>query len=340
MKILKYLLLLVLIVVIGGAIYLATLDGHYKVERTKTIKAPIELVYQKVNDFTTWESWSPWLYKDPNTKLNFGEITKGVGASYSWESDHKDVGTGSMETLEAQDNAALNQKITFTKPWEQESNIYWVFKSVEGGTEVTWGMQGEMPFMARYMAAKMDDFVGPDYENGLQKLDSVIEKDMQQFSIDIHGETTHGGGYYLYNTTACKIDELANKMAQMMPEVGAYVEANNITMAGPAFALYHKYDEANNAVIFSCAVPVTDRVITDKASGIQTGLLRPFKAIKTTLKGDYKNLYEAWTKTDSYITANGLAKNESIPSLEIYANDPMEYPNPADWITEIYIPIN
>ena len=340
MKILKYLLLLVLILVIGGAIYLATLDGNYKVERTKTIDAPIELVYQKVNDFKTWPSWSPWLYKDPTTKLSYEDITSGPGAAYSWESDHKDVGAGTMETTEAVQNSSLTQKITFSKPWEQSSTIYWSFKPTEGGTEVTWGMQGEMPFMARYMASKMDSYVGPDYEKGLAKLDSVLQSDMQKFSIDIQGETTHGGGYYLYNTTACKIDEWPDKMAEMMPKVGAYVMENKITMAGPAFALYHKYDEENNAIIFSCAVPVTDRVITDGSSGIQTGLLKPFKAIKTTLTGDYKNLYEAWTKTDAYITANKLTKNLGLPGIEIYANDPMEFPNPADWITEIYIPIN
>lgn len=340
MKILKYLLLLVLILVIGGAIYLATLDGNYKVERTKVIKAPIELVYQKVNDFKTWQRWSPWLYKDPTTQLVYGDISAGMGASYSWESDHKDVGAGSMETLAAVENTSISQSLNIVKPWEQASDVSWSFKAVDGGTEVTWGMTGEMSLFLRMMAAKMDSYVGPDYEKGLEKLDSVIQSDMQQYSIDIQGETTHGGGYYLYNTTACKIDEWPEKMAEMMPKVGAYVSENKITMAGPAFALYHKYDEENNAVIFSCAVPVTDRVITEANSGIQTGLLRPFKAIKTTLKGDYKNLYEAWTKTDAYITENKLTKNGGLPGLEIYANDPMKYPNPADWITEIYIPIN
>lgn len=339
MKILKYILLLVLIVVIGGAIYLATLDGNYNIERSKVINAPVEQVYNKVNDFKTWESWSPWLYKDPTTKLTFGAITSGTGASYSWESDHKDVGAGSMETIEAVANESLSQRISFTKPWEQESSIYWRFKPAQGGTEVTWGMKGEMPFMARYMAAKMDEFVGPDYEKGLAKLDSVIQLDKQKYSVEVQGETSHSGGYYLYNTTSCKIDEMPVKMAEMMPKVGSYAMKNKITMAGPAFALYHKYDQENNAVIFSCAVPVADRVITDKDSGIQTGLLRPFKAIKTTLKGDYKNLAEAWTTTEKYIAENNLSRVEGIPALEVYTNDPMNFPNPADWVTEIYIPI-
>lgn len=340
MKILKYLLLLVLIVVIGGAIYLATLDGNYDIQRSKVINAPTAMVYNKVNDFKTWASWSPWLYKDPSTKLTFGDISSGSGAFYSWESENKDVGAGRMETIDAVANESLNQQITFTEPWEQQSNISWSFKPAEGGgTEVTWGMNGEMPFMARYMAAKMDEYVGPDYEKGLAKLDSVIQLDMKKYSVKVNGETTHSGGYYLYNTTSCKIDELPDKMAEMMPKVGAYAMENKITMAGPAFSLYHKWDLENNAVIFSCAVPVADRVITDKDSGILTGMLKPFKAVKTTLTGNYENLAEAWTTASEYITANNLEEVHGHPALEVYTNDPMSHPNPANWVTEIYIPI-
>lgn len=200
-------------------------------------------------------------------------------------------------------------------------------------------MKGEMPFMQRFFASRMDEMVGPDYERGLAKLDSVIQADMKKYSVEVNGETTHSGGYYLYNTTSCKIDEVPDKMAEMMPKVGEYVMKNKITMAGPAFSLYHKWDQENNAVIFSCAVPVSEKVITDKDSGIQTGMLKPFKAVKTTLTGNYENLFEAWTAADKYIVDNGLEEVHGHPALEVYANDPMEFPNPADWITEIYIPV-
>ena len=340
MKILKYLLLLVLIVVIGGAIYLATLDGNYDVQRSKVIKAPVEVVFNKVNDYKTWQSWSPWLWKDPNTKLTFGDVTSGNGANYSWDSENKDVGAGSMETIESKTNESIDQKIKFTKPWESESDIYWIFKPADGGgTEITWGMKGEMPFMMRYMASKMDEYIGKDYESGLSKLDSVIQLDLKKYSVNVNGETTHGGGYYLYNTTSCKIEELASKMGEMMPKVGMYTQKNNIKMAGMPFTLYHKYDEENNAVIFSCAVPVADRVITDAASGLQTGMLKPFKAIKTTLKGDYANLKEAWETATKYIADNNFDEVHGQPALEVYKNDPMTKSNPADWETEIYIPI-
>ena len=109
-------------------------------------------------------------------------------------------------------------------------------------------------------------------------------------------------------------------------------------MAGAPFVNYHKWDEANNAVIFSCCVPTTEKVISDEPD-ILTGQLKPFKAIKTTLKGDYENLKEAWDTAMKYIPENGFEIQEGGPTIETYLTDPMSTPNPADWITDIYIAV-
>ena len=203
-------------------------------------------------------------------------------------------------------------------------------------------MKGEMSFMEKAVLAfsgGMDKQIGPDYERGLFKLDSVLQVNMKKYSIDVNGIATRGGGYYLYNTTSCKMDEMSKTMTEMMPIVTMYIQKNKITMAGPPFTLYHQFDPENNAVIFSCAVPVTEKVVTDKDSGIQTGMLKPFKAVKTTLKGDYENLKETWETAYKYLTDNKLQPLIGTPALEVYLTDPMTTPNPANWVTEIYVPV-
>jgi len=340
MKALKYILLLLLLIIVAGAIYIATLEGSYDIKRTKVVKAPIQVVYNNVNDYANWPEWSPWIEQEPTAALIFAEKTSGEGASYAWNG--KILGEGSMETLETKANESINQKITFIKPWESQSDIYWDFKPVDDGTEVTWGMKGELDFMSRaFMAFSggMEKEVGPDYERGLFKLDSVLQVHMKKYSVTVNGETTHGGGYYLYTTTSCKIDELGAKMQEMLPQAGMYAQKNKIQMAGAPFTLYHKYDEENNAVIFSCAVPVSERVITEPGSGIQTGMLKPFKAIKTTLKGNYENSKEAWETAYKYLADNKLEQIVGSAAIEVYLTDAMNTPNPADWLTEIYIPI-
>jgi len=339
MKALKYVFLLLLLIIVAGAIYIATLENNYDIKRTKVINAPVEVVYNNVNDYKNWPEWSPWIEQEPTAELLFSDKTSGVGGSYGWKGEV--LGEGNIETVAVKVNEYIDQKIKFIKPFESASDIYWNFKSVEGGTEVTWGMKGNLDFMSKaFMAYSggMDKQMGPDYERGLFKLDSILQVKMQQYSITVNGLTTHSGGYYLYNTTSCKIEELPAKTAEMMPMVSAYAKNNNI-MTGSPFTLFHKYDTENNAVIFSCAVPVAERVITDKDSGILTGMLHPFKAVKTTLKGDYKNSKEAWETVYKYLADNNLEPIETSPALEAYLKDSKDTPNPADLITEIFVPV-
>ncbi len=342
MKALKYIVLLILILTIGAAIYVGTLNNTYEVSRTKIMHAPIEVVYDNVNDFKNWPTWSPWLEKDTLAELSYSDITFGKDASYSWKSNDKEVGEGSMTTIESVSFRSILQKITFLKPWESESEVSWSFKPVSEGTEVTWSMKGEMSFGEKaYMAFNggMDKMVGPDYEKGLDNLDAVLQTNMKKFSVNVNGLTTHGGGYYIYRTGSCKIDEYPSKKNELMPQIDMYVDQNKISTAGPAFSLYHKVDVENNAVIFSCAIPVSEKVITNAASGLQTGFLKPFEAVKVTLYGNYSNIEKAWTEGVKFIKENGLEEIHSMPALEAYTTNPVLIPNPADWVTEIYIPV-
>ncbi|MFK7782264.1 GyrI-like domain-containing protein, partial [Psychroserpens sp.] len=113
---------------------------------------------------------------------------------------------------------------------------------------------------------------------------------------------------------------------------------NNVTMAGPPFILYHKWDEENDAAIFSTCVPTNSKIVTDDAE-ILTGKLESFSAVKTVLKGNYSNLKEAWETTMKYIADNNLEMVEGGSMLETYLSDPMRELNPAKWFTEIYVEV-
>ncbi|MBV7268461.1 SRPBCC family protein [Winogradskyella luteola] len=338
MKILKYILLLLLVLIIGFSIYIAVQPNSFEVTRTRTINAPQAVVYNNIIDFKNWESWNSWVEAKPETKITLSEQTKGIGGAYSWEDED---GVGTMKTIDAKPNSSITQEMQFADfptnevTWNLEQNA-------SGTTDVTWSISGkDLPFMFKAFSAVMGGMekqIGPHYERGLEMLDSVVQKEMKVYNVDVKGVTQHSGGYYLYNTTSCKFSEFETKMKEMLPKVGAYAMTNNVTMAGPPFILYYKWDEENDAVIFSCCVPTNSKVISVE-EGILTGQLESFRAVKTVLKGDYNNLKEAWETTMKYITDNNLEMIEVGPMLETYLTDPMSTPNPADWVTEIYVAV-
>ncbi|WP_299226056.1 GyrI-like domain-containing protein [uncultured Psychroserpens sp.] len=339
MKALKYILFLILILIIGLAIYIAVQPNSFEVKRTKTINAPSAVIYENIIDLKNWEAWSSWVEADPDMKITLGEQTKGINGSYKWED--KD-GVGKMKIVDATPYTSIKQEMQFAE--FPKSDISWDLASNEdGSTDVTWTINGkDLPFGFKafsVLSGGMEKQIGPHYERSLEKLDSIVVTDMKKYSITVDGITKHSGGFYLYNTTSCKMSDFKEKMQEMMPKIGAYAITNNITMAGNPFVIYHKWDTENDAVIFSCCIPTTTKVITTE-SDVLTGQLEPFKAVKTVLKGDYENLAEAWTKAMAYIEENNLEQPETGPAIESYLTDPMNTPNPANWITEIYLAVN
>lgn len=339
MKTLKYIVFFLLIVFIALAIYIAVQPNHFEVSRTKTIQAPASVVYNNVKDFKNWSAWSSWVEKDPEMKITLPEKTDGVGGSYSWED--KD-GVGTMKTIEVVANKSITQEMQFAE--FPKSDVAWDFKSnTDGSTDVTWSISGkDLPFGFKAFATLMGGMekqIGPEYERSLVKLDSIVQVDMKKYSITVDKQTTqHSGGFYIYNTTSCKMDEYEDKMREMFPAIQAYAAKNNITPAGAPFTLYHKWDQENNAAIFSCCIPTSARVITTE-SDVLTGQLKPFKAVKTRLNGSYDNLKETWETAMAEIAKSGLELTENGPMLEAYLNNLMNTPNPADLKTEIFIAV-
>lgn len=340
MKILKYLLFLILLIIIGSAIYFGTKDGTYDVQDSMTIMAPPEVVFNKVNDYKSWETWGPWKKEDPTITFTYAEKTSGEGASYSWDGDM----SGSMTTTKVIPNKEIEQDLTLNTPaGERHPKVYWNFEEVDGGTKVTWGMKGEHTLMDKaYYSLSGFDFDASMHKmnkEGLEGIAAEVAENMKQYSINVDGVTQYGGGYYMYTTSVAKQEEVDQKTEPMMNMVIDFVKNNNLNMAGKPFTLYNSIDNVNNTVIFSTGVPVKEKVITPEGSPVVCGFMEPVSAVKISLKGNYKHLSEAYSKGEKYIVQNSLQKDPEGKMFEVYVTDPETTPNPADWLTEVYIPI-
>ncbi|HEX5742512.1 MAG TPA: SRPBCC family protein [Flavobacteriaceae bacterium] len=333
MKILKYVLFLLLIAFVGGSLYLATLNGNYDVKRTRIIKAPVEVVFDAVNDYRTWQHWGPWNETDSTLIYTFPEKTVGVGATYSWKGTS---GDGSMENLVVVPNVSIDDVVHFEG--QGDAFGYWRFIKVPDGVEITWGIKGEMPFVARFMAAKMEDEIGPMLERGLELLDTYLQKNMKEFSIESVGAVDYSGGYYLYQTTSCRFDEIESKMNEITSNLNDFIKLNQIEATGKSFTIIHKWDDIMQTAMLSSCIPIKERLITTDKT-VMVGMMEPQRVFKTILKGDYSNLFTAWETAYKNLAVQGFVTKLNAKPFEVYVTKKNEVPNPANWITEIYIPI-
>ena len=339
MKILKYLLFLILLIFIGAAIYFGTKDGSYNIEDSMVIPAPPEVVFDKVNDLKSWETWGPWK-KDNNITFTYAEKSSGEGASYSWQGDKN----GSLTTTKVIPNKEILQDLSMETPrGEKQSKVSWNFEEMDGGTKVTWTIKGEHSMMDKaYYSIK--DFNFPSEMHQMKKealvgISQEVVEDMKKYSINVDGVTSYGGGYYMYTTSVAKESELEEKTKPMMHMVMDFVTNNKLNMAGNPFSIYNEIDTVNGTVIFSTGVPVKERVITPDGSPVVCGFMDAVSAVKISLKGSYEHLPEAYMKGREYIRKEGLEIDPNAKLFEVYLTDPEEVVNPANWLTEVYIPI-
>ena len=109
----KILLILSIIFVIIAAIGFIFFPSHIHVERKALINQKQNVVYNYVNNFDNYNSWSPWFEMDPAAKYTFVGPHSGVGASFKWESLVKDVGKGSMTITDALPDSLIKQDLNF-----------------------------------------------------------------------------------------------------------------------------------------------------------------------------------------------------------------------------------
>lgn len=343
MKIIKYLFFLVLIAIIAGAVYIATKNGDYQMEESIVVKAPVEVVFNEVNNFQNWQDWRPGKGKTENMIILYSDTISGKGANVSWKGEN--IEDGKITTQKIIPNSSINQELEFSGSLaEVSSDLYWKFDSIAEGTKVTLGVKGNQSFMEKltytFKDSSFTQQLKPVFHKGLANLQETINEKLNQHTINVDGVTQLGGGYYMYTTTASKIGQIPSQMKKMFKDLSNYMEKNNITRLGDPFIIFNEWDRQNNSAIFSAAIFTPSLIITPQESSVLNGMLPSERVIKTTLKGNYKFLPEAREQAFNYIQQNNLIISEDGKMLEMYSISQKDTPNPAKWVTEIYIPVS
>lgn len=151
-------------------------DDTYTVERSATIEAPPERVYDQIADLHNWRNWSPWEDIDPDLERTYSGVQSGTGAVYRWSGNRK-AGQGRMEITEAATPSKIRIDLTFEKPWKARNDTVFVIWPEGSGSHITWTMTGRKTFLTKVMGVfkSMDSFLGPDFEKGLARLKAATE---------------------------------------------------------------------------------------------------------------------------------------------------------------------
>ena len=182
----KILLVLAIIFVVIAAIGYIFFPSHIHVERKAMINQKQSVVYNYVNNLGNWNSWSPWYQLDSAAKYSFEGPASGAGATFSWESQNKDVGKGSMKITDAMPDSVIKQDLNFMEEGTAKSSFR--FAPEGNATSVTWAFDVEAGVnpLFRIMGGFMDGMLGKDFEKGLANLKIKVEAIPVNDSTSVH----------------------------------------------------------------------------------------------------------------------------------------------------------
>ncbi|MBC8756629.1 SRPBCC family protein [Kordia sp. YSTF-M3] len=341
MKILKYVLLLLLVLIVAGAIFVATRPNDYDVVRSKVIKAPIDVVFNNINDYKNWEAWGPWMEEDSTIVVKYNEQTSGVGANYTWTS--KD-GPGKMKTVSLTQNKSLEQVMQFGD--YEPTDVYWTFEEVPEGTKVSWGMKSDKTaFMFKLFAALsggMDKMLGDMEEKGLANIEREVLAELKknppkQFRLgDISQHEASAKqfiGFYQKTTTDASMEDMTKLFTEFMPQAGMYAVNNKLEGYTPG-SLYIKWDEETKEAEFYIGLLFDDDTILPDGEGMTKTILPAGQILKISKFGPYGvGDMDAHMKIATYMNEKKLMPEGIV--WELYPNDPTTV-KPEEIQTDIF----
>jgi uncharacterized protein YndB with AHSA1/START domain len=177
MKTLKKIGLAIIVLIAIALIAALFISKDASYEKSISINAPIETVWNNVATFEAQNKWSPWDVYDPTMKKEVTGVDGTVGATQSWESEHEKVGRGSQTILNVVPLNIIETELKFLVPYESEAKGFIKVTTEENGTKVTWGFNSEMPYPFNLMKLVMnlEDMMEEDWNLGLSKLKDLCE---------------------------------------------------------------------------------------------------------------------------------------------------------------------
>ncbi|RKG90512.1 SRPBCC family protein [Corallococcus terminator] len=170
---------LILLAALGT--FIATRPDRFSIERHALVQASPAVVFAMINDLRQFDAWSPYRFElAPGLSKSFEGPATGQGASYTWEGGSK-AGAGRMTLVESRPSERVVLKLEFFKPFAATNQTVFTLAPVEGGTRVSWRMEGENTLMGKAfsLVVNMDTMLGKDFERGLANLDAAARSGTQ-----------------------------------------------------------------------------------------------------------------------------------------------------------------
>ncbi|ROL56111.1 hypothetical protein D9V84_09305 [Bacteroidetes/Chlorobi group bacterium Naka2016] len=333
MKIFKGFVLAIVALFVLFLIVTVFLPSRYSVERKIEIKAPQSIVYYLIDDMRNWKYWDTWWNLDTNQKRMYAGPIFGLNSKFSWSSLNKDVGKGEIEIVEEKPFEYVKLLITFGQEMQSTSTLRFMDLNEEK-VLVTWKMEGDLKFLAKWFRFFLDQAIGKDFEQNLariKKLSEEIARNSVMFFRDTFPETKI---VYISDSTNMGSEEIEEKYTDAFMELMDFVQKNKLKVYGGPIAITRSHSKDFYA--FDACIPVETTGDLQPTGRIKFGTIPKSYTLRTVYLGSYNGFENVYSLIFKYLQEQKLAPKGNL--FEMYYTDP-QIVKPEENITIIYCPI-
>ncbi len=314
MRILKYLFFLTLLTVVALTLFITTLKSDFSIKKTKVIDAPSAKVFDYLNNF---ENWGDFVFSSlDNVEENPTKASEKNTGYFAWQ---KNNSAGSLKTLSSKKNKLIAQELHFNS---NDGMLLWSFKDTIGGTKVSCKIDGNLSFLFKVnniVYNNTEDIVDDIFDKNFEKLEESLLEESNKFEINLDKKPLKMvETFYLAQKFTSKLSDIARNSRIVFKKINDFCQEYDIEKNGKPFVVYHTFDRRNKIAKVSFCIPIKDAFYIKSARNpIFLGNLKPFDAIKISLKGDYMHLPKVLEKANAFLTKNKLLLDPSMHHIEI-----------------------
>lgn len=331
-RLLKYLIIFLVITALLAIAAMFFSPKKMAFQESVTIDAPPKVVYNMVNDFKQWDTWSPWAAIDSNVVNTFTDKTAGVGARWEWKGN-AEVGEGSRTITESVPFEKIKTALTLSSMKGKESGVEWSFLPDGDKTKVSLNFDGaESPFFLRPFNFLMKSGITKTYNQGLSNIKKLAENRSKNKTYNGYKmqEVYQGTKNYVMNRQVVDMKDVQNFYTQNISSLFQKSQGVKMELDGKPSTLFYSWDEKAGKTDVAAAIPVTQPVTIP---GAITQTLSDGKAVQVDYYGDPKNAEQAHNAIAQYLADNDLLIN--YPIVHENVTDVLEEKDPKKWLTKI-----
>jgi effector-binding domain-containing protein len=333
MKILKWIIIVVLILVAFLLVIAAFIPSEQTISQSIEIEKSPRLIFNQINSLKNWESWSPFQEADSNMTSEYFGPEVGVGNRQVWKSPIN--GDGSMEIVKS-----VNENEVLFDLDLGMGTIYPTWFTLERNPQsvnVTWSvtMKNIGYPIWRLMMPLFKGQMEKSFLKGLQNLKKMVEEMPPDCISGEVQEVDIPARLMLSVSGKATTEELGAFLGQSYGAMMGVIQASKLKVTGAPLAFYQG-DETTVEWGITAAL-VVDKIPAKIPEGILKLEMPQTKAVCIVHSGAYHTTSDSYRKILDYIGTNEIEITGDC--WEEYLTDPEGVQDPMQIQTRICFPV-